>query len=71
MFELGEETLRRHAHAYRRVPGALRRLEQGGEYQYRTQEEVHSWSPEAIATLQKAVREDDREAFREWVRQHP
>jgi glutamate synthase domain-containing protein 2/glutamate synthase domain-containing protein 1/glutamate synthase domain-containing protein 3 len=62
--ELGEETLRRHRRAYLKQPRALRRLDPGGEYHSRDQEEKHSWSPEAIASLQESVRNRDFEAFR-------
>ncbi|MBI5480938.1 MAG: glutamate synthase large subunit, partial [Deltaproteobacteria bacterium] len=64
--ELAEETLRRHQAAYRRVPKALRRLDQGGEYHVRADEERHAWSPEAIDLLQQAVRTGDAAAYRRF-----
>jgi glutamate synthase (NADPH) large chain len=65
--ELGEETLRRHRAAYRRVPKALRRLDQGGEYHVRADEERHAWSPEAIDLLQEAVRTGDPACYRRFA----
>jgi len=64
--EVAIETLARHETAYRRVPKAVRMLDLGGDYQVRTGGEVHAWNAEAVATLRRAVREDDPDAWRRF-----
>ena len=44
----------------------MRNLDVGGEYAYRIRGEKHSWSPSTITNLQKAVRINSRESFREF-----
>ena len=66
--EIAEEALRRHRAAYaRRRPGQLP-LEFGGDYHYRDDGENHLWNPESVTSLQRAVREGDREHFRRYAR---
>jgi len=64
---LGEETLRRHASAFR-APAAEQRLEFGGEYHFRIQGEHHNWNPLTIATLQHATRGGSYATFKEFSR---
>jgi len=63
---LGEETLRRHAVAYRPVP--IRQLDFGGEYHYRIQGEHHNWNPSTIANLQDAARNNNHSTYKEFSR---
>ena len=66
--EIARETLARHADAYRpRRPGQLP-LDFGGEYQFRNDGENHLWEPLSVMFLQHAVRQDDRDAYREFSR---
>ncbi|MDF1503378.1 glutamate synthase large subunit [Roseisolibacter sp. H3M3-2] len=51
--QVAEETLRRHAAAFRPAPDG--RLEPGGEYHWRAQGERHAWNPTTIAALQHAA----------------
>ncbi len=61
--ELAVETLARHREAYRpRRPGELS-LPYGGDYHYRTDGPPHLWNPQTIATLHRAVRADDPQAY--------
>ncbi len=62
--EVGEETLRRHALAYRPVP--MRQLDFGGEIHYRIQGEHHNWNPETIYKLQHASRANDAKAYADF-----
>jgi glutamate synthase (NADPH/NADH) large chain len=39
----------------------------GGAYRYRRDGEGHLWTPESITLLQRAVRADDREAYRAYA----
>lgn len=65
---IAKEALLRHMTAY---PERVREehLSWGGDYQWRAQGEEHQWSPMAIAQLQKAVRNNDQEAYRAFVRE--
>jgi glutamate synthase (NADPH) large chain len=66
--ELAEEIRRRAGYAV--VPGAgmaYRRLEVGGEYQWRREGEPHLFSPEAVFRLQHATRSRRYEIFKEYT----
>jgi glutamate synthase domain-containing protein 2/glutamate synthase domain-containing protein 3 len=51
---LAREALDRHARAYPAGSGAV--LPPGGVYAWRRGAEVHQWSPDVVATLQRSVR---------------
>ena len=65
--EVAEETLRRHAHAFRRA-APLRQLDPGGDYHYRSDGERHGWNPETIAALQHAATTGSRARYDEFAR---
>jgi glutamate synthase (NADPH/NADH) large chain len=56
--EIAAEVARRHATAYPANAGerAHRRLEVGGEYQWRREGELHLYNPETVFLLQHATR---------------
>src|SRR5690606_39669021 len=41
-------------------------LDVGGDYQYRQRGEDHAWTPDAVATLQHAVRRKSWSTFKEF-----
>ncbi len=59
----------RHASAYPPIPSAKahRRLEVGGEYQYRREGELHLFNPETVFLLQHATRQRHYDVFREYT----
>jgi glutamate synthase (NADPH) large chain len=65
---LGEEAVRRHRMAYpgRPLPIGYESYNPG-DYQWRTGGERHMWDPEAIATLQRAVRQNDKAMYRKFA----
>ena len=71
--EIAAETLARHARAWP-TPGtaaaasAGRELDVGGVYAWRATGERHLWSPETVASLQKAVRLEDARSYEEYAR---
>jgi glutamate synthase (NADPH/NADH) large chain len=67
--EVSEETTRRHMDAFGNDPVLLHNLDVGGEYMFRMRGEAHMWSPDAVATLQHAVRQGSWETFQEFSRQ--
>ena len=67
--EVAEETVRRHSSAFSRDPVLINALEVGGEYMYRMRGEEHVWTPDAVASLQHAVRQGLPEKYREFADQ--
>jgi len=67
---LAAEVARRHARAFppRGASPAHRRLETGGEYQWRREGEPHLFSPETVFKLQHATRSRRYEIFKEYTR---
>ncbi len=64
--EVSEETFRRHRLAFSDDPVLRNALEVGGEYLYRIRGESHVWSPDAVASLQHAVRTDSWKTYKEF-----
>jgi glutamate synthase (NADPH) large chain len=67
---LAGEATRRHARAFppRGTPPAHRRLEIGGEYQWRREGEPHLFGPETVFKLQHATRTRQYEIFKDYTR---
>jgi glutamate synthase (NADPH/NADH) large chain len=68
---LAEEAAARHAVAYPLVPTAKahRRLDVGGEYQWRREGELHLFTPETVFLLQHATRQRRYDVFAEYCEQ--
>ncbi len=67
---IAEEVSRRHVTAYPpkgEIP-AHRRLEVGGEYQWRREGEPHLFNPETVFKLQHATRTRQYEVFKDYTR---
>ncbi len=64
--EIADETVSRHADAFGEDPVLKTTLEVGGEYMYRMRGEAHIWSPDAVATLQHAVRKGSWDTFKQY-----
>jgi glutamate synthase (NADPH/NADH) large chain len=66
---LAAEVARRHARAFppRGAAPAHRRLDTGGEYQWRREGEPHLFSPETVFKLQHATRTRRYEIFKEYT----
>ncbi|MBV9595024.1 MAG: glutamate synthase large subunit, partial [Actinobacteria bacterium] len=65
---LARESEARHSTAYPEVPTARahRRLDIGGEFQWRREGELHLFNPETVFLLQHATRERRYDVFREY-----
>src|SRR5690606_13930260 len=48
-------------------PVLARTLDIGGEYAYRMRGEAHAWTPDAVASLQHAVRGNSQDRYREFA----
>ncbi len=66
---IAEEVRRRHTRAYPTdgVPQSHRRLEVGGEYQWRRDGEQHLFDPETVFRLQHSTRSGQYELFRAYT----
>ncbi|MBK7624988.1 MAG: glutamate synthase large subunit [Kineosporiaceae bacterium] len=66
---LAEEVARRHARAYPRdgIRAPHRRLETGGEYQWRREGEPHLFDPDTVFRLQHATRERRFDVFQQYT----
>ncbi len=66
---IADEVAARHAKAYPANPTerAHRRLEIGGEYQWRREGEVHLFNPETVFTLQHSTRAQKYDVFQQYT----
>ncbi|MGU3575245.1 glutamate synthase large subunit [Brucellaceae bacterium C25G] len=64
--EVAQETVLRHDAAFTTEIGDSNALHPGGEYAYRIRGEAHMWSPDAVAKLQHAVRNENPKSFAEY-----
>ncbi|GAB3717095.1 glutamate synthase large subunit [Nocardiopsis nanhaiensis] len=64
---LAEEVAIRHRRAHNANPSAHRRLEVGGEYQWRREGEPHLFNPETVFKLQHSTRSRSYEIFKEYT----
>ncbi len=65
---LAEECRMRHEAAFPTRSKATTQLDIGGVYHYRAQGERHLWTPQTVASLQRAVRSDDAASYDEFAR---
>ncbi|MBI4706658.1 MAG: glutamate synthase large subunit [Candidatus Omnitrophica bacterium] len=63
---IAQEALLRHETAYPKNNIEVPYLSTGGLYQWKRDGEIHLWSPEAIASLQDAVRKNDSKKYQEF-----
>ena len=66
---IAAEANHRYRSALRPAPGAPEILDSGGRYRMRADGERHLWTPEAIAYLQQAVRDNDPARYRAYAAQ--
>jgi glutamate synthase (NADPH/NADH) large chain len=66
---IAEEVAARHAKAYPDNPTerAHRKLEIGGEYQWRREGEIHLFNPETVFTLQHSTRTQKYDVFKQYT----
>ena len=64
--EIATETVMRHADAFGNSPVLRNALDVGGEYMFRMRGEAHMWSPDAVASLQHAVRKKSWDTFKQY-----
>ncbi len=67
--QIERELRERHRHAFDPAPAASLALEQGGEFYWRRDGELHQWNPLTIGKLQQAAQTGDEAAYRQFAAQ--
>jgi glutamate synthase (NADPH/NADH) large chain len=68
LFAVAEEALRVHRAAFgERDPVLAGALDAGGEYAWRVRGEEHAWTPDSIAKLQQAARNNAYSTYKEYA----
>ena len=67
LFQVAEEALRVHKQAFGADPVLAGALDAGGEYAFRVRGEEHMWTPDAIAKLQHATRQNSFSTYKEYA----
>ena len=67
LFEVAQEAINLHTAAFSRDPVLANSLDVGGEYSVRVRGEDHLWTPDAIANLQHAVRQDSADTYKKYA----
>ena len=65
--ELAVEAISRHKDGFGQRDENLPELDFGGEYHFRAKGEKHMWTPQSVANLQNAVRNDNKQAYDEFA----
>jgi len=68
VFDVAEEAIRLHRAAFSADPVLEQALDAGGEYAYRIRGEDHMWTPDAIAKLQHATRQESFSTYKDYAR---
>ncbi len=66
---IAREALERHTHAFPPIQTNGSTLGVGGHYQWRKEGEHHLFNPKSIHLLQRAVRSDDYEVYKQYAEQ--
>jgi glutamate synthase (NADPH/NADH) large chain len=67
VFEVAEEAIRVHRAAFSEDPTLDGMLDSGGEYAFRVRGEDHMWTPDSIAKLQHATRNNSFATYKEYA----
>ena len=65
---IAQEVAARHQHAYPHRPLANSELDEGGEYQWRRDGEVHLFNPDTVFKLQHSTRSGQYKIFKEYTK---
>ena len=68
LHEVAEEAIREHVRAFsEKDPTLISALDAGGEYAFRVRGEAHMWTPDSIATLQRATRTNEYSTYKDYA----
>src|SRR5205807_3725104 len=65
---IAKEVSARHRHAYPQRPIATTELDEGGEYQWRRDGELHLFNPDTVFKLQHSTRSGQYSIFKEYTK---
>ena len=66
--EIAVESISEHNRAFsEKDPTLIDSLDAGGEYAFRVRGEAHMWTPDSIATLQRATRTNEYSTYKEYA----
>ena len=65
--EIAKEIIQRHKYAYPESDNAKRKLEVGGQYQWKRRGELHLFNPDTIYLLQQASRKNDVNLYNQYA----
>ncbi len=66
--EIAMESISEHTRAFsEKDPTLIDSLDAGGEYAFRVRGEAHMWTPDSIATLQRATRTNEYSTYKEYA----
>ncbi len=68
LLEIAAEAMKWHDKGYGHQQIYRKHLDVGGDYAYRLRGEDHNWTPETIAKIQHAVRNNDWRTYEEYAR---
>jgi glutamate synthase (NADPH/NADH) large chain len=68
LFQIAEESVRRHRDAFSEAPIYRTMLDVGGDYAVRVRGEDHVWTATTVSTLQHAVRGNSYEKYRAFAK---
>ena len=67
LFEVAQEAVLLHKHAFGEKHALQDKLATGGEYAWRVRGEEHMWTPDAIAKLQHSTRSNNYQTYKEYA----
>ena len=67
LFEVAQEAVVLHQHAFGEKHALQNTLMTGGEYAWRARGEEHMWTPDAIAKLQQSTRNNNYQSYKEYA----
>lgn len=67
LFDVAEEAVKIHSEAFAKLAHSDLSLSSGGDLNWRYGGEEHMWTPEAVIKLQRAVRNNDYETYKQYA----
>ena len=69
LFDIADEAVKIHTQAFNRINRADLSLSSGGDLNWRYGGEEHMWTPQAVVSLQRAVRNGDYELYKQYAKE--
>ncbi len=69
LFDIADEAVKIHNEAFSKLAHSDLSLSSGGDLNWRYGAEEHMWTPEAVVSLQRAVRENNYETYKKYAKE--